>query len=91
MVCAAELEKSLLAGAATEAAEAAAAAAAPALKCARLPELSRRMATLCTAHVLGENVVARGAARQESLVDLRVAVVGRAAALRAETSKKVSE
>jgi hypothetical protein len=82
------------AGSAAEAAEAVAAAAAaaaapPALKCSRLPELSRRMATLCTANVLGERVVARGAARQEALVDLRLAVVGRAAALRAETSKKV--
>ena len=74
---------------ATEAVAAAAAAAPPALKCSRLPELSRRMATLCTANVLGERVVARGAARQEALVDLRLAVVGRAAALRAETSKKV--
>ena len=67
----------------------AAAGAVPALKCSRLPELSRRMASLCATSVLGEGAVARGAARQETLVELRMAVVGRAAALRAETSKKV--
>ena len=48
----------------------AAAGAAGELKCSRLPELSRRMASLCATSVLGEGAVARGAARQETLAEL---------------------
>ena len=48
----------------------AAAGAVPELKCSRLPELSRRMASLCATSVLGEGAVAHGAARQETLAEL---------------------